>query len=464
MQVKNFNIASTLTSGNGSAGNKSNNHFDAGGVESGFAALMRQQNLAASSPPMRAPAPAPAFAQFSASVAPPAPPTVPAPAPARLAAPAPPPAPAGPPTSMRASPSTPADKAPPTVPPGNESPPPASSPNARGPQIAKPARTADKSGPAKAGTVSSASADDLPVDKTTKAETTTVRDEAISPDLALSQQFVGLHLPTDPALAVPGGAHLHAAKSGSGDPAAADDAPDTSASHRGVDSTAAGNAAMKADAEVSGKAARGQVERPASQPVSDFAAAFAELRPAMSPAAQPGAAAAIDIAVAAAASGANFNPATGTTTELAPTQFVNLPTPVGAPDFAQTLGAQLSVLARDGVQQAELHLNPADMGPVSIQITMDGTQARIDFGADMAATRHAIEAGMPELASALADAGFTLAGGGVSQHPRGRGEGGRGESGSGQGARRVATASTDAAPASRMIRRAVSAGAVDIYA
>ena len=53
------------------------------------------------------------------------------------------------------------------------------------------------------------------------------------------------------------------------------------------------------------------------------------------------------------------------------------------------------------------------MGPVSVQIVMDGTQARIDFGADLAATRHTIEAGLPELASALRDAGFTLVGGGV---------------------------------------------------
>ena len=93
-----------------------------------------------------------------------------------------------------------------------------------------------------------------------------------------------------------------------------------------------------------------------------------------------------------------------------------MPTPFGAPDFAQAFGLQVNVLAKDGVQHAELHLNPAEMGPVSVQITVDGTQARIDFGADVLATRQAIEAGLPELASALRDAGFTLHGGGVSQH------------------------------------------------
>jgi flagellar hook-length control protein FliK len=101
---------------------------------------------------------------------------------------------------------------------------------------------------------------------------------------------------------------------------------------------------------------------------------------------------------------------------------LSLPTPVNSPEFRADLSMQVSLLARDGVQTAELHLNPAEMGPVSIQIVMEGNQARVDFGADVAATRAAIEAGMPELASALLDAGFTLAGGGVSQHAKGQGQ------------------------------------------
>jgi len=106
------------------------------------------------------------------------------------------------------------------------------------------------------------------------------------------------------------------------------------------------------------------------------------------------------------------------------------------------------------------------MGPVSVQIVMDGTQARVDFGADVAATRHAIEAGLPELASALRDAGFTLAGGGVSQHSRGRGDGSGGDASSGPGTRRAASAdAVDRADASgRAARRVVRLGGLDLYA
>ena len=137
--------------------------------------------------------------------------------------------------------------------------------------------------------------------------------------------------------------------------------------------------------------------------------------------------------------------------------------PIESPEFAAAFGLQVSTLAREGVQRAELHLNPTDMGPVSIQITLDGTQARVDFGADVAATRHAIEAGLPELASALRDAGFTLAGGGVAQHSRSNsGEGdGSGDAGSRRSAP-AAVARLDAT-AQRATRR-TAAGSVDLYA
>ena len=156
--------------------------------------------------------------------------------------------------------------------------------------------------------------------------------------------------------------------------------------------------------------------------------------------------------------------------DVAATVTVALPTPVNSPDFAQTLGVQMSVFARDGVQQAELHLNPADMGPVSVQIEMNGAQAHVSFGADHAGTRQAIEAGMPELASALRDAGFTLAGGGVSQHSANRdqsGNNGNGDGANGRAQRAVnGLSSSDKAVAgvSAAARRIVTAGGVDLFA
>jgi flagellar hook-length control protein FliK len=147
----------------------------------------------------------------------------------------------------------------------------------------------------------------------------------------------------------------------------------------------------------------------------------------------------------------------------APATPVALATPTDSPDFAAALGVQVSVLARDGVQHAELHLHPVETGPVSIRIEIDGTTARIDFGADLAATRHAIEQGLPELASALRDAGLTLAGGGVSQHagsrPRGDGDGADGP----RPQTPAATTSPTVTPV-RAAQRRIAAGGVDLYA
>ena len=192
-----------------------------------------------------------------------------------------------------------------------------------------------------------------------------------------------------------------------------------------------------------------------------FSATLAEQTRA-EPAASASGTASVNAAAAAGAAGAS-PAAANTVHDTASPVAVPIPTPIDSPDFAQVLGVQLSVLAKDGIQQAELHLNPADMGPVSVQIVMDGTQARVDFGADVAATRHAIEAGLPELASALRDAGFTLAGGGVSQHAGGRREG---QSDSGDSPRRSARAVSNdtVSRVATAARRIVTQGGVDLYA
>lgn len=85
----------------------------------------------------------------------------------------------------------------------------------------------------------------------------------------------------------------------------------------------------------------------------------------------------------------------------------------GSPDFTRALGAQVSMWASEGTREARLQLNPAELGPVLVHITLDGAQARVDFHAHAAATREAIEASLPALAGALSEQGLTLSGGGV---------------------------------------------------
>lgn len=147
------------------------------------------------------------------------------------------------------------------------------------------------------------------------------------------------------------------------------------------------------------------------------------------------------------------------TAPAAPAAPVNISTPATSPEFREALGVQVSVLAKDGIQRAELHLNPAEMGPISVQIAIDGTQARVDFGVDSSTTRQIIESGLPELAASLRDAGFTLAGGGVSQQSREK-QDGHGEPRFGMPGER----GQDEVVATQRVSVRVPQGAVDLYA
>ena len=129
---------------------------------------------------------------------------------------------------------------------------------------------------------------------------------------------------------------------------------------------------------------------------------------------------AASMAAAAAVSGSAAAPALSANAwaTAAPRQAeATIAVPLDSPAFAPALGAQISLFTRDGVQTARLQLNPAEMGPITVQIALDGSAARVDFQADMASTRALIEASLPALAGALQEAGMTLAGGGVSQQP-----------------------------------------------
>ncbi|MDI1260796.1 flagellar hook-length control protein FliK [Aquabacterium sp.] len=91
---------------------------------------------------------------------------------------------------------------------------------------------------------------------------------------------------------------------------------------------------------------------------------------------------------------------------------------VNSPEFPQALadrvGLWVNAVGEDGTMSAELHLNPGEMGPISVKISLDGQSAQVDFAAANLETRRAIEASLPMLSASLDDAGFSLGGSGVS--------------------------------------------------
>jgi flagellar hook-length control protein FliK len=96
----------------------------------------------------------------------------------------------------------------------------------------------------------------------------------------------------------------------------------------------------------------------------------------------------------------------------------SIPVPLDSPDFSQKLADQVRMwvgqASLNGPMTAELHLNPAEMGPINVKISLEGSAAQVDFAAAALETRQAIEASLSMLSSALDDVGLSLAGGGVS--------------------------------------------------
>ena len=130
------------------------------------------------------------------------------------------------------------------------------------------------------------------------------------------------------------------------------------------------------------------------------------------------------------------------------------------------LGVRIAALVRDGIEQARIALNPQEMGPVSVQLALDGSKVSVELAAEVEATRVALEQALPTLAGALHEAGFTLAGGGVFQQSRDSG-GAASQQDQAWDAReaepRIGRAQAAAAPAAAA-RTSRSQGLVDLYA
>lgn len=128
-------------------------------------------------------------------------------------------------------------------------------------------------------------------------------------------------------------------------------------------------------------------------------------------------------------------------------------------EFAPALGVQISTLTRNGIPEARLHLNPAELGPIAVQIELDGRTVQVVLSASHAETRLVLEQAMPQLASAMREAGFSMSGGGVFQQPQQR------EPGANDGTPKRAGSGVDIglAPVTMTLAR-VQHGVLDVYA
>ncbi|MDP1683519.1 MAG: flagellar hook-length control protein FliK [Burkholderiales bacterium] len=116
----------------------------------------------------------------------------------------------------------------------------------------------------------------------------------------------------------------------------------------------------------------------------------------------------------------------GKQTPLIPTQIpttaraesapANVPTPaplavdvkVGTPGWDTAFSQRVTWAATNQHQVAELRLNPPNLGPIEIRITISNDQATAMFVSAHASVRDSIEAALPRLREMLGESGLTL--------------------------------------------------------
>jgi flagellar hook-length control protein FliK len=92
----------------------------------------------------------------------------------------------------------------------------------------------------------------------------------------------------------------------------------------------------------------------------------------------------------------------------APAVSASIATPVGAQGWDQSLGQHVVWMVAQRNPTAEIHVNPPELGPLSVTVNVTNNTASATFVAAHAATRDAIADAMPRLKDMLAESGIAL--------------------------------------------------------
>ena len=95
------------------------------------------------------------------------------------------------------------------------------------------------------------------------------------------------------------------------------------------------------------------------------------------------------------------------------TETIN--TPVRDAAWGDKLGERLLMLSGNQTKTAEIKLTPADLGPLRVRVTIEEGAAHVQFHAQHAVTREAIEQALPRLREMLAESGLSLGQADVSE-------------------------------------------------
>jgi len=100
--------------------------------------------------------------------------------------------------------------------------------------------------------------------------------------------------------------------------------------------------------------------------------------------------------------------ARSTVVDTASFSTFTLASEVGTSVWQQSLSQQLAIFTRDGVHNAELRLNPAELGTLKIHLQVKNDVANLHVVTENQQVRNALEAALPCLKSSLAESGLQL--------------------------------------------------------
>lgn len=150
----------------------------------------------------------------------------------------------------------------------------------------------------------------------------------------------------------------------------------------------------------------------------------------------------------------------------APAGHVDKLTPaVGTPAWDQALGQKIVWMAQGGEQSATLTMNPPDLGPMQVVLSVSNNQATVDFMSAQPEVRQALESALPRLREMMGESGVQLGQANVSAGSQQQFAGFGGQNGGGRATGNQGGVIDDGAPQLRQgVVRMARDGAVDTFA
>jgi len=102
----------------------------------------------------------------------------------------------------------------------------------------------------------------------------------------------------------------------------------------------------------------------------------------------------------------SFNPLLTEAASL--TGTARIAVPVGEAGWARAVGEQVAWHVSQNIQSASLRLNPQHLGPMEMQVKMDGDKATLAFTSHHAPVREALESALPRLREMFAEGGLEI--------------------------------------------------------